>query len=174
MIFSKLNVGCGPNLVNTYGWLNIDSYYTHISDNFREWDITTPIIELENDLTEKFDFVLVNHVLCTMNPYEVRSALMNLHSCLKPNGIIQIIDMDLVKVFKSYEEKRYHDIPIKEGNADFKLCMAISGYGTRKSLFTKKRMIDELKLVGFRETETIKSSEHDTRPNESFIIEAIK
>lgn len=174
MIFNKLNAGCGPSLINEEGWLNVDNHYVDHSDNFRLWDITKSPTELEHDLTERFDFILVNHVLCTMGDYNVHQALINLHRCLKPNGILQVIDMDLLKVFESFEEGRYDDIPIEEGNPDFKLCMAISGYGTRKSLFTHKRMIDELISAGFREQKIVSESQYDTRPKESLIIEAIK
>lgn len=174
MIFNKLNAGCGPDLINDEGWLNVDNHSVYPQENFRIWDLTTTPTELEYDLTERFDFILVNHVLCTMNPWQVHQALINLHRCLKPGGKIQVIDMDLLKVFKAYEEERYDDIPIEGGNSDWKLCMAISGYGTRDSLYTPKRMIDELVMAGFREYEVLTESEYDTRPKESLIIEGTK
>lgn len=174
MIFNKLNAGCGPDLINEEGWLNVDNHFSGVAENFRIWDITTPPTDLEHDLTERFDFILVNHVLCTMPPYSVHQALINLHRCLKPGGKLQVIDMDLLKVFKAYEEERYDDIPIEDGNSDYKLCMAISGYGTRYSLFTEKRLIDELVMAGFRDYAIVRQSEYDTRPKESLIIEGIK
>lgn len=174
MIFNKANIGCGYDLISEEGWLNIDVERRGFEENFRIWDITTPPTELEHDLSERFDFILVNHVLCTMNPYFVHKALINLHRCLKPGGRIQVIDMDLMKVFKSYQEERYDDIPIEDGNSDFKLCMAISGYGTRHSLFTHKRLIDELVMSGFREYEVLSESEYDLRPKESLIVEGTK
>lgn len=174
MIFNKLNAGCGPDLINEEGWLNVDNHFSGVADNFRIWDITTPPTDLEYDLTERFDFILVNHVLCTMEPYRVHQALINLHRCLKPGGILQVIDMNLLKVIESYWDGRYEDIPIDEGNGDFKLCMAISGYGTRNSLFTYKRLTDELTTAGFRQYEIISSSQYDTRPKESLIVEATK
>jgi SAM-dependent methyltransferase len=174
VIFNKLNAGCGYELIETEGWLNVDKEMRGPSEHFRIWDMTTPPTELEYDLTERFDFILVNHVLCTMKPHLVHKVLINLHRCLKPGGKIQVIDMNLLKVFKAYEEERYDDIPIEDGNSDFKLCMAISGYGTRDSLFTPKRLVDELVMAGFREYEVKSESEYDTRPKESLIVEGTK
>ncbi len=175
VIFNKLNAGCGPDLINDEGWLNVDNHFSGVADNFRLWDITTSPTELEHDLTERFDFILVNHVLCTMNPYQVHQALINLHRCLKPGGRLQVIDMDLLKVIQSFQDGRYDDIPIEEGDPHEKLCYAISGYGTRKSLFTTHSLYLELQRAGFRSVIwNAKDSEYDTRPKESLVIEADK
>jgi hypothetical protein len=174
MIFKKLNAGCGPDLINEKDWLNVDNHSVYPQDNFRIWDITTSPTELEHDLTERFEFVLLNHVLCTMNDHLAHKALINLHRTLKPGGKLQVIDMDILKVFKSYQEGRVHDIPIEEGSIDDRLCLAISGYGTRDSLYTPLRMSKVLIEAGFRVVTHLNDSEYDTRPNESLVIEATK
>lgn len=176
MIFNKANVGCGYDLINDEGWVNIDKEVRDVAENFRVWDITTPPDDPdpEHNFVERFDFVLVNHVLCTMNDYAVHQALMNLHRCLKPGGHLQVIDMNILKVFESYQDNRLEDIPIAEGDYDDRLCFAISGYGTRLSLFTPGRMNNVLEQAGFRHIGQIAESEYDTRPKESLIFEAIK
>lgn len=176
MIINKANIGCGFDLINDEGWLNIDKVSRGPAENFRLWDITeapnNP--KLEHDLTERFEFILVNHVLCTMNDYSVHQALINLHRSLKPGGKMQVIDMDLLKVFKSYQEGRINDIPIEEGDIDDRLCLAISGYGTRDSLYTPNRMQAVLEEAGFRVVKELSRSEYDTREKESLVFEAIK
>lgn len=172
----KANIGCGFDIKK--GWANFDmSMNTDMitsSETTEVWDITTCPDKREHSLTEQFEFILVNHVLCTMHEYLVHQALINLHRCLKPGGVLQVIDMDLLKVFKSYQDGRYEDIPIEEGSPDAKLCNAISGYSTRNSLYTPNRMKEVLVEAGFREVRVLDSSEHDTRPKESLIVEAIK
>lgn len=175
VIYNKANIGCGYDIKPLEeGWLNIDNHVSTPYENLRIWDITTPPTDLEHDLTERFDFILVNHVLCTMNDYQVHKALINLHRCLKPGGTLQVIDMDLLKVFNAYQEDRISDIPIEEGDIDDRLCFAISGYGTRNSLYTANRMENVLYEAGFRFVLEKDKSEFDSRPKESLVFEAKK
>lgn len=174
MIFNKLNAGCGYDLINDEGWLNTDKELRGVQENFRIWNLTDAPNTLEHDLTERFEFILVNHVLCTMNDYLVHQALINLHRCLKPGGTLQVIDMDIRKVFTSYLYGDIGAIPIEEGDIDDRLCLAISGYGTRDSLYTPKRMHTVLESAGFREIRQIGMSDYDTRPQESLIFKATK
>lgn len=177
MIYNKANIGCGYDIKPLEdGWINIDSELKEVVENFKIWDITTSPdnSDPELDFTERFDFMLVNHVLCTMNDYLVHKALINLHRCLKPGGKIQVIDMDILKVFSSFLDGRKEDIPIEFGEIDDRLCEAISGYGTRDSLYTPKRMQRVLESAGFRVIEQLSESEYDTRPKESLIFEATK
>lgn len=176
MIYNKANIGCGYDFINDEGWLNIDKEPRGPAQNFRLWDITeapnNP--KLEYDLTERFDFMLVNHVFCTMNEYSVHQALINLHRALKPGGTMQVIDMDLLKVFKSYQDGRIQDVPVDEGDIDDRLCLAVSGYGTRDSSYTPKRMYNVLSEAGFRLISQKDASEFDSRAKESLVFEAIK
>ncbi len=176
VIFNKLNAGCGRDLINEQGWLNVDNDVVYPQENFRIWDITkapnNP--DLEYDLTEGFEFILVNHVLCTMNEWLVHQTLINLHRALKPNGRLHVVDMDLLKVFQSYQDGRKEDIPIEEGTIDARLCLAISGYGTRDSLYTHQRMCEVLQEAGFRVVESLEDSPYDTRKKESLVVEARK
>lgn len=174
MIFDKLNAGSGPDIKTEEGWLNTDRELKHVGENFRIWDLTTPPNELEYDLTERFDFILLNHVLATMNDWQVHKALINLHRTLKPAGTLQVIDMDILKLYDYYQQDLKFQIPIAEGDIDDRLCLAISGYGTRDSVFTPNRMENVLREAGFRLTKQLDSSEFDSRPLESLVFEAIK
>jgi hypothetical protein len=129
---------------------------------------------MEHTWVESFDGGVINHVLCTMNDYSAHQVLINIHRMLKPGAKLTVIDMDLLKVFKSYQDGRIEDIPIEEGDIDDRLCLAISGYGTRDSLYTPKRMLKILEEAGFRTIVEVDSSEYDTRPKESLIFEVYK
>ena len=38
MIFNKLNAGCGPDIINEAGWLNVDNHLIDPQENFRIWE----------------------------------------------------------------------------------------------------------------------------------------
>lgn len=164
------NYGCGYDIRDEdQGWINFD--IRHNGGTMRVWDMTT---DPDPAFVEHFDAGVINHVLCTMNDDLAHRVLINIHRTVKPGGKLTVIDMDLLKVFKAYQDGRFGDIPIKEGTPDDKLCFAISGYGTRDSLYTSARMCKVLKEAGFRIVEQISSSEYDTRPKESLVFEATK
>jgi SAM-dependent methyltransferase len=171
-VISKANIGCGFDIKS--GWTNIDNVHRTSREgaDFQLYDITEE--QFPDNFKEQFDFALLNHTLCTMNDFSAHEALINIHRTLKPGGKLQVIDMDLLKVFKAYQEGRIHDIPITEGSIDDRLCLAISGYGTRLSLYTPLRMCKVLVEAGFRIVLPINESEYDTRPFESLIVEAVK
>jgi hypothetical protein len=168
-IVTKANIGCGFDIKP--GWVNIDAVELN-SPDFYQYEILTP--SFIKDFSEEFDFALVNHVLCTMTDEYAHYALKNIYDTIQPSGKLQVIDMDILKVFKSYQEGRIDDIPIEQGTIDERLCYAISGYGTRLSLYTPLRMKQVLIEAGFRIVMSLSESEYDTRPKESLIVEAIK
>lgn len=175
------NFGSGPDIKKDdhIKWYNIDNYVPTQAigdDSFIFWDMTQWLDSDKTDfeLTEKFDGGVINHVLCTMNDYQAHLTLINIHRTLKPGAKLIVIDMSLLKVFNSYAEGRLEDIPISEGTLDDRLCLAISGYGTRKSLYTPARMMTVLKEAGFRTVRMLDGHQYDTRPKESLIFEATK
>lgn len=165
---NKMNLGCGFDVKD--GWFNVN----HPSHEPVEGAIYLDALKDHIDAFNKFDFILINHVLCTMKPDAVNTLLGNVKNWLKEGGTVEVIDMDLLKVFHAYQDQRFEDIPIEEGNADAKLCFAISGYGTRLSLFTPMRMYDVLEDAGFRLVKQLESSDNDLRPKESLVFEAVK
>lgn len=161
----RLNVGCGPDLKKD--WINID----HVAQK-TNYDFVCQNI-LEPFRTPPADFILINHVLCTMNYQNALEVLMNAHIALKTGGKLQVIDMDLLKAFDSYNFNP-NELPIKSGSDDYKLCMHISGFSTRMSLYTPRLLKELLLITGFREVVVLGNSEHDLRPLESVIVEATK
>lgn len=165
----RMNLGCGYDIKD--GWVNTDAVYRpEYHDIVDIWNATAGLYWDYAD----FDFILINHVLCTMKPDDVMKVLKNCHEMLKPGGAIHIIDMDLLKVFHAYENGDSDSIPIETGDIDSKLCYAISGYGTRLSLYTDRHLQNLLIDAGFRSAVGLDISEHDTRPLESLIVEGTK
>lgn len=164
-----MNLGCADDVKD--GWVNTDSVYRpEFHDRVEIWNATAGRFWNYED----FDFVLVNHVLCTMSETDLKLVLKNCYEMLKPGGKVQIIDMDITRAFYAYRNNEPDSLPIEGGNIDYKLCMHISGYGTRKSLFTEQRMQDLLVEAGFSKAVPLMESEYDTRPAESLIVEATK
>lgn len=166
------NLGCGPEIFENgyegYEWRNVDSTYKH--ENVENIDLRydKPLVG------EGYDFALVNHVLCTMRPEEVDMFLKNVHSILKQGGWIQVIDVDVMKAFGDYLMNDGDGLPIQDRDKDYNLCMHLSGYGTRLSLYTPKRMEDVLSIAGFGNIRQVLKSAFNTRPKESLVFEAQK
>lgn len=179
------NFGCANDPIYEDGveWYNFDKEHKSFmiqDDNSDVWDLTeSPDLKVSRHGTqgryvEFFDGGVINHVLCTMNDHLAHKVLANIHRSLKPGGELTVVDMDLNKVIAAYQEGRSNDIPIDEGSIDDKLCFAISGYGTRLSLYTIERMRKVLTEAGFQIHAYQESSKYDTRPKESLVFRAIK
>ena len=166
---NKINIGCGPDLKE--GWTNTDN---NMSGNWVEglewWDITYPA---PTHLHNKFDFALVNHTLCLLSYEEVQRALLNIKDVLKEGGILEIIDMDTLKAFKNMEDKNEDGFPGFAGDIQDRMCHHIVGYG-RKSIYTPHTMYLKLQEAGYKDIWNAQTSEHDLRPIESFVIQAVK
>lgn len=165
----RLNLGCGFDVKK--GWVNADNRPDVPSLDVYWHDFTGKVT---SDWEEAFDFILINHVLCTMKPEEALEVLKNARKMLKPKGRVQVIDMDLTKAFLAYAHSYEDELPIAEGSIDHKLCMHISGYGTRLSHYTAPHLSERLLEAGYSLVRQLKESKYDTRPDESVIIEAIK
>lgn len=164
---NKLNLGCGYDVKE--GWLNTN-HESHAPVEGAEY---LNILEKNPEMNYKFDFVLVNHVFCTMSYEDTLTALLNLREMLAPNGSIQVIDMDLLKCYENYQNKQHEAFPGFEGTIDEKLCKHIVGHG-RKSIYTPAYMQDVMFKAGFNSLKELKSSHYDIRPRESFVIEAVR
>lgn len=162
-----LNLGCGPDTKD--GWINSDQF--NFSGDVICWNATRKV---PKSIGGDYDFVLVNHVLCTMNHADVDKVLDNILDILKPGGKVQIIDLDLLMAFAFYEQGAEDMIPASGDSLDEKFVNHLSGFGTRKSLYTPPFMTELLQRHGFRNITQLAMSEHDLRPNESIIFEAMK
>lgn len=162
----KMNLGCGPDLLE--GWDNVD--IERSSTEVMAWDCRVNIPEM----ADRYDFVLVNHVLCTMNHSDVDKALSNIYEILKPGGKVQIIDLDLMLAFGYYGNGEEDMIPASGQSLDERFVNHLSGFGTRKSLYTSHFLMELLGRHGFSHVNNLGYSEYDLRPNESLIVEATK
>jgi hypothetical protein len=95
---------------------------------------------------------------------------------LTSGGKIQVIDMDMKKAIDDWQINNSRNLPIELGTSDWKFCMHVSGYSTRLSLFTYIVLWRLLGEAGFdfHETKQLDSSEYDSRPLESLIVETIR
>lgn len=167
------NLGCGPEIFdNGYQgyeqWRNVDSVYKHPQVENVDLRYQKPLVG------EGYDFALVNHVLCTMRPEEVKMFLDNAYDILRPGGVIQVIDVDIMKAFGDYMMNDGKNLPVQEQDKDYNLCMHLSGFGTRLSLYTVQRMKDVLSIAGFNQIREVENSPYNTRPLESLVIQATK
>lgn len=167
------NLGCGPEVFdNGYAgyeqWRNVDSVYKHPQVENVDMRYQKPLAG------EGYDFVLVNHVLCTMRPEEVAMFLNNAYDILRPGGSILVIDVDIMKAFADYMMNDGNGLPVQEQDKDYNLCMHLSGFGTRLSLYTTQRMKDVLSIAGFKQMHEVDNSPYNTRPTESLVIGATK
>lgn len=164
-----MNLGCGPDILE--GFVNVDN---HVAKGIEYWDMIENVVP--GNWENHFDFILVNHVLCTMDYNSVRIALKKIEKMLKDDGRVQIIDVDLRKAIEDWDKNEARNIPIDDGDdvPDWKLCMHLSGYSTRKSLYTPPVMMKFLSQAGFHSMFNLPYSKYDTRPTESLVIEATK
>lgn len=161
----KMNLGCGPDLKE--GWLNVDGY---VWPNAELWDATT---EPPVQYLQKFDHVLINHTLCLLSFDDADRALKNVYECLEEFGVVEVIDMDLIKAFKSFEQGEEEDFAGQTGSIDEMLCKHLFGYG-RKSVYTAQLMKEKLEKAGFKDVSIEEKSQHDLRPKESLIVRGRK
>lgn len=176
----RLSWGCGP--VYRDGW-------TH-SDIVR-W---TPEQEHVGDITaglpwedSTFDYVVANHAL-QMIPWPLLvPTLTELRRVTKRDGVVRILVPDLMAAFDAYLARRPEHFVIDdahESSIDGKLCMYLTQAGSTRSVFTGGWLVELCARAGFRASarswfgETIygpmASTELDSRPDESLIVEAVR
>lgn len=160
-----MNLGCGPDIKE--GWDNVD--VDRQDPKVMTWDARYPL-----PIEPRYDFVLINHMLCTMSPVDVARVLDNVYSIMVDGSIIEVIDLNLWSAIDAYQRADPRAIPASGQTIDEQLCNHISGFGTRKSLYTPKLMTELLERHGFRDVRVMSISRHDLRPGESLILRAKK
>lgn len=171
----KMNLGCGFDIKD--GWLNVDNHHIDTRGNiirdFALWDIKNDFVP--DDWLKAFDFILINHVICTMRPDDANLAIHKAKLMLKPGGKLQIIDMDMRKAIDAFQNNRSELLPVRGDTIDEQFLMHVSGYGTRLSLYTEAYLTQLLKEAhGFSSVAVVRDSEYDLRPDESLTVEATK
>lgn len=165
------NIGCGPDIFqNGYmgyeQWRNVDSVYRHP-------EVENIDIRYKSPIADNYDFVLVNHTLCLLTYEEVDSALINLSNVLRRGGVIEVIDMDVLKAIDNLQNCEREGFAGHDGHIEEMFCKHLVGYG-RQSLYTPSTMGEKLKKAGFHNIKILESSQYDLRPKESLIVQGTK
>jgi ubiquinone/menaquinone biosynthesis C-methylase UbiE len=174
-----LNFGCAD--VQPEAWVNLDEHdygQPYIAD----------ILEGLPFSDDHFDCAVANHVLHMFSWDELTgSVLPELRRVLRPGGVLRVVDMDPIKAFKYYDAGDAASLVIPdeiERTIDGKFCQYLTWYSTRKSICTSYYLQELLTRAGFSDA-TIQSPGHtmyestdiielDSRPTESYIVEARK
>lgn len=162
----KMNLGCGPDLKE--GWINVDIYN---NVDIEYWDIIQNVVP--QNWKNSYDYILINHTLCLFSYSDVELALAKILKMLKPGGVIEVVDVDLLKAVNSYHNNTPEGLPGFDGSIDERFCKHLIGHG-RKSIYTPNFMVETLAKAGFLNVSIEDSSINDLRPNESLIIKGVK
>lgn len=163
----KWNLGCGFDIKE--GWFNTN----HQSHSPVEGAVYLDALEFHIDMVNKFDYILVNHTLCVLTYEEAEKALCYAHHYLKESGVIEVIEMDLLKSFENYKNSDIEAFPGFTGSLDNRFCRHLVGYG-RKAIYTTKLVEELLRSCGFNNIKGQAKSQYDLRPKESLIVGATK
>jgi len=163
----KWNLGCGFDIKD--GWLNTN-HFSHVPV---DGAVYLDALEDHQDMHNNFDYILINHTLCVLSYEDAETLLKNAYKCLMVDGTIEVIEMDPVKSFKSYERGDIEAFPGFTGSIDKRFTHHLVGYG-RKSLWTPELVIEVLERVGFIKANNYYKSEYDLRSKESLVVKATK
>jgi predicted SAM-dependent methyltransferase len=162
----KLNVGCGLQVMDGYFNVDIDPR----DDRVVRWDMLhePPIL-----LKVGWDEIYCAHVLHMLTFDEVVEVLDKFYGMLGPEGVLHVVDMDLLLAQRAYLNKDTTFFPTWDPAESFdtRYCRFLSWHGTRRSLWTDVAMRRMMERVGFR-TSGRRYGEHqlDQRQRESFFL----
>jgi predicted SAM-dependent methyltransferase len=174
-----MNWGCGG--AGEPGWVNSDLK-------------TGPGIQISADIRDglpvpddTFDYVVSIHAL-NMIPYpEVVAALEELRRVLRPGGVLRLVLPDFDKAIDAYRrgDRSYFLVPDHdERTLSGKAIVQLLWYGWSTLLCTEEWLVDLCERAGFSRVRPCRIgsspsglpgiTELDNRPDESFVIEAVK
>lgn len=163
----KWNLGCGYDVKE--GWFNTN-YFSHPKVE-GAWYLDA--LTFHQDMVNKFDYILINHTLCVLTYSGAETALRHAYQYLQEGGTIEVIDMNPLKSFRSYERGEIEAFPGFDGSIDERFCKHLVGYG-RQSLYTPDSVCELLERCGFKNAKDYQKSEYDLRPKESLVVKAVK
>lgn len=165
------------------GWEHAD-----LHDHGQPWKLDLRQPSEWWDITHKApapDLIVMHHVLHMLDPDDARQALYGLHRLLATGGVLRIGERDLWAGVAAHQRggQWLHDVVADdvEWTLDGKLLRWLTWHGTVRSLWSPASLIHQLLAVGFADARAVNHGESrapggaelDTRPWETFYVEAV-
>jgi SAM-dependent methyltransferase len=171
----RLNWGCGLDVAE--GWTNSD-----LNDHGQEHvgDVRDGLPWADGE----FDYVVAHHALDMLTPDEVDLALLEFARVLVPGGVLRLSTPDVERGFAAAanEDVSWFGMVERGTTAGAKLCFWLTWWGTRRSLWTRDALLEQLLTNGFARVALCPFGssryagpaivELDRRGEESFFMEA--
>jgi O-methyltransferase involved in polyketide biosynthesis len=175
----RLNVGCGPD------WRTLPDGWEHadLHDHGQPWvfDLAQPPYPLAGATA-----IVMHHVLHMLTPDAARAALAALHDIAVPGCVLRIGERDLWAGMEAHTNGGgwLHDVVADavEPTLDGKLLRWLTWHGTVRSLWSATSLAAAMGAAGWRGARAVgyheskrapHSTELDTRPWETFYVEAV-
>jgi predicted SAM-dependent methyltransferase len=184
----KLNIGCGPHWRDAPdGWDHLD-----LHDYGQQYvaDVRYPLTSWIPKIETEYDIVVMNHALHMIEHEDVDIALANIYRIMATGGVLRIIERNVFEAFEAYatDNDEWFDTivdPRCESISE-KFCAWLTWYSTVRTVWTARALAFWLHRAGFEVTHggisheqtalwhDLSITELDSRPKESFIVEARK
>jgi hypothetical protein len=147
-----------------------------------EWDVRYPC---PSAVPRTYDYVVANHLLSQLDHHDVKKALVNIRSVIKPGGTLRVMDIAVEPGLTALldEDEDWFPQDDRTGGLDAKFCTWLTWFGTRKSVFTAFYMRELLEEAGFSEVRAVRFRQTwtpapdvvdlDDREHESLFFEAV-
>jgi predicted SAM-dependent methyltransferase len=103
-----LNVGCGPNAIETEDWYNIDGFHPK-ADLLCDAARTLPFAD------NRFEGIFAEHIFEHFTPRQARTFLAQCKRILKPGGVLRLVVPDGELYIKRYLEDRKWMLERRDG-----------------------------------------------------------
>ena len=169
----NMNYGCGS--VQIPGWVNVDR------DDYGQ-EFRLDLLQGLPFHDDYYELIVASHSLQELPHDDLLPAFRELHRVIAPGGCLRAIVPDVAAAFEAYRDGEIDFFPINdnEPSLDDKMCCYINWFGSARSLFTERRMVDTCLRAGFSAASRVQfgvgaGGEHDNRePERCLIVMATK
>lgn len=181
-----MNFGCGS--IDAHGvtddeWVNLE--YWAAPGGHVDYYIDFARETVADHVLDTFDGIISNHVLTQVSIPDVRAILRQLFRCLRPGGVLRIIDADPLWAFGRLLTGGDHQFPMLPQTMSIheQFCTWMTWHSTRRSVITRTLMWEMLEEAGFTPSATFHGATRsgieqitalDDREDESYFLEGIK